>query len=119
MQRREFITLLGGAGRDNGSLREDYVGLQGNQLLRKCLVLTCAYVAGGCEAIVDLNVAPLLPSAFCQSLSKSYQTRLGFCVADLYRNDFADELAEVLQDNLPEGQEKDFAQTLAHQCAEN
>jgi hypothetical protein len=38
---------------------------------------------------------------------------------DLYRNDFADELAEVLQDNLPEGQEKDFAQTLAHQCAEN
>jgi hypothetical protein len=38
---------------------------------------------------------------------------------DLYRNDFADDLTDVLQDNLPEGQEKDFAQTLAHECARN
>ncbi len=38
---------------------------------------------------------------------------------DLYRNDFADDLTEVLQDNLPEDQEKDSAQTLAHKCAQN
>ena len=38
---------------------------------------------------------------------------------ELYRNSFVDDLTEVLQDNLPEGQEKDFAQTLAHRCAEN
>jgi hypothetical protein len=38
---------------------------------------------------------------------------------DLYRDDFVHELTKLLQDNLPEGQEKDFARTLAHQCAEN
>jgi hypothetical protein len=38
---------------------------------------------------------------------------------DLYRDDFVDELTEVLQNNLSEGQEKDFARTLARQCAEN
>ena len=38
---------------------------------------------------------------------------------ELYRNSFVDDLTEVLQDNLPGGQEKDFAQTLAHRCAEN
>jgi hypothetical protein len=38
---------------------------------------------------------------------------------DLYRDDLVDELTEILQDNLPEGQEKDFARTLAYQCAEN
>jgi hypothetical protein len=38
---------------------------------------------------------------------------------DLYRDDFVHELTKLLQDILPEGQEKDFAGTLAHQCAEN
>src|SRR3984893_13729022 len=38
---------------------------------------------------------------------------------DLYRDDLVDELMEILQDNLPEGQEKDLARTLAHQCAKN
>jgi hypothetical protein len=38
---------------------------------------------------------------------------------DVYEDEFVDELTEVLQDNLPEGQGKDFARTLAHQCAEN
>jgi hypothetical protein len=36
---------------------------------------------------------------------------------DLYGADFEDDLKEVLQDNLPEDQEKDFARALAHQCA--
>jgi hypothetical protein len=38
---------------------------------------------------------------------------------DLYRDAFVAELTKELQDILPEGQEKDFAGTLAHQCAEN
>ena len=37
---------------------------------------------------------------------------------DLYSQEFADDLAEILQENLPEGQAKD-AQTLAHECAQN
>jgi hypothetical protein len=37
---------------------------------------------------------------------------------DLYSQDFADDLAEILQDNLPEDQ-VDSAQTLAHECARN
>ena len=37
---------------------------------------------------------------------------------DLYSKDFADDLAEILQDNLPEDQ-VDSAQTLAHECARN
>ena len=37
---------------------------------------------------------------------------------DLYSEDFADDLAEILQDNLPEDQ-VDSAQTLAHECARN
>jgi hypothetical protein len=37
---------------------------------------------------------------------------------DLYSEDFADDLAEILQDNLPEDQ-VDSAQTLAHECAQN
>jgi hypothetical protein len=32
---------------------------------------------------------------------------------------FADDLTEVLQENLPESQAEDFAQTLAHECARN
>jgi hypothetical protein len=38
---------------------------------------------------------------------------------DYNRNSYVDDLTEVLQDNLPEGQEKDFAQALAHRYAEN
>ncbi len=38
---------------------------------------------------------------------------------DLYREDFADELTTILQDNLAEDQTEDFAQTLAHGCAQN
>ena len=37
---------------------------------------------------------------------------------DLYSEDFADDLAEILQDNLPEDQ-VDFAQTLARECAQS
>jgi hypothetical protein len=37
---------------------------------------------------------------------------------DLYRDDFADDLAEVLQDNFADRQKK-AAQTLAHKCAQN
>ena len=37
---------------------------------------------------------------------------------DLYSDDFADDLAEILQDNLPEDQ-VNSAQTLAHECARN
>ena len=37
---------------------------------------------------------------------------------DLYSEHFADDLAEILQDNLPEDQAED-AQTLAHECARN
>ena len=37
---------------------------------------------------------------------------------DLYSEDFADDLAEILQDNLPEDQ-LNSAQTLAHECARN
>ena len=37
---------------------------------------------------------------------------------DLYSEHFADDLAEILQDNLPEDQAK-AAQTLAHECARN
>ena len=37
---------------------------------------------------------------------------------DLYSEHFADDLAEILQDNLPEDQVKD-AQTLARECARN
>jgi hypothetical protein len=37
---------------------------------------------------------------------------------DLYSEHFADDLAEILQDNLPEDQ-VDSAQTLAHKCARN
>jgi hypothetical protein len=37
---------------------------------------------------------------------------------NLYRDDFIEDLTETLQDNVPQG-EKNFAQTLAHQCAEN
>jgi hypothetical protein len=37
---------------------------------------------------------------------------------DLYSDDFADDLAEILQDNLPEYPAED-AQTLARQCARN
>jgi hypothetical protein len=36
----------------------------------------------------------------------------------LYSEDFADDLAEILQDNLPEDQAED-AQTLARECAQN
>jgi hypothetical protein len=36
-----------------------------------------------------------------------------------YRDEFADELTKLLQDNLPEDREKDFARTLAYQCAQN
>jgi hypothetical protein len=38
---------------------------------------------------------------------------------DLYRDDFENDLTEVLEENLPEGQEKDVARTLAYQCAQN
>jgi hypothetical protein len=38
---------------------------------------------------------------------------------DLYRKHFADELTTILQDNLAEDQAEDFAQTLAHACAQN
>jgi hypothetical protein len=38
---------------------------------------------------------------------------------ELYRNKLEEDLTEVLQDNLPEGKEQDFAQTLAHRCADN
>ena len=38
---------------------------------------------------------------------------------DLYRDDFANDLAEVLHDNLADGQKKGSAQTLAHKCAQN
>jgi hypothetical protein len=37
---------------------------------------------------------------------------------DLYSEDFADDLAEILRDNLPEDQAED-AQTLARECAQN
>jgi hypothetical protein len=37
---------------------------------------------------------------------------------DLYSEHFADDLAEILQDNLPEDQAED-AQTLACECARN
>ena len=37
---------------------------------------------------------------------------------NLYSEDFADDLAEILQDNLPEDQAKD-ARTLARKCAQN
>ena len=37
---------------------------------------------------------------------------------DLYSEHFADDLAEILQDNLPEDQAED-AQTLARECARN
>jgi hypothetical protein len=37
---------------------------------------------------------------------------------DLYSEQFADDLAEILQDNLPEDQ-ADSAQTLAYKCARN
>ena len=37
---------------------------------------------------------------------------------DLYSEHFADDLAEILQDNLPEDQ-VNSAQTLAHECARN
>jgi hypothetical protein len=37
---------------------------------------------------------------------------------DLYSEDFADDLAEILQDNLPEDQ-ADSAQTLARECAQS
>ena len=37
---------------------------------------------------------------------------------DLYSEDFADDLAKILQDNLPEDQAED-AQTLAYKCARN
>jgi hypothetical protein len=37
---------------------------------------------------------------------------------DLYSEDFADHLAEILQDNLPEDQ-ANSARTLAHECARN
>ena len=37
---------------------------------------------------------------------------------DLYSEDFADDLAEILQDNLPEDQAED-AQTLARECAQS
>jgi hypothetical protein len=36
---------------------------------------------------------------------------------DLYAEYFADDLTEILHDNLPENQTEDFAQTLAHECA--
>ena len=37
---------------------------------------------------------------------------------DLYSKNFADDVAEILQENLPEDRAKD-AHTLAHQCAQN
>jgi hypothetical protein len=37
---------------------------------------------------------------------------------DLYSEDFADDLAEILQDNVPEDPAED-AQTLAHGCVRN
>ena len=38
---------------------------------------------------------------------------------DLYRKRFVDELTTILQDNRAEDQAEDFAQTLAHACAQN
>jgi len=38
---------------------------------------------------------------------------------DLYRKHFAEELTTILQENLAENQAEDFAQTLAHECAQN
>jgi hypothetical protein len=38
---------------------------------------------------------------------------------DQYHDDFAGELAELLQEHLAEDQDKDFARTLAYQCAQN
>jgi hypothetical protein len=38
---------------------------------------------------------------------------------DVYRHEFENELTELIQENLPQDQEKDFAHKLAHQCAED
>src|SRR3984893_3666412 len=38
---------------------------------------------------------------------------------DQYHDDFAGELTEFLQEHLAEDQDKDFARTLAYQCAQN
>ena len=38
---------------------------------------------------------------------------------DLYRKRFVEDLTEILQDNLPEGQAKDHLQKLARDCARN
>jgi hypothetical protein len=38
---------------------------------------------------------------------------------DQYHDDFAGELAELLQEHLAEDQDKDFARTLAYECAQN
>jgi hypothetical protein len=45
----------------------------------------------------------------------SWGENLGY---DLYSQEFADDLTEILQENLPEDQAKD-AQTLARECAQN
>jgi hypothetical protein len=38
---------------------------------------------------------------------------------NLYCDNFVKDLTETLQDNVPQGQKRDFAKTLAHQCAED
>ena len=50
-----------------------------------------------------------------EALEEFFSEKLDY---NLYSEDFADDLAEILQDNLPEDQAKD-AQTLARKCAEN
>jgi len=52
-----------------------HVGLQGNQLLREHRKLIAP---AGREAIVDMNIAALNPSAFCEALPKCRQALLGF-----------------------------------------
>src|SRR5712671_4402220 len=50
-----------------------------------------------------------------EALERFLAKNLGY---DLYSENFANDLAEILQENLPEDQAKD-AQTLAHECARN
>jgi hypothetical protein len=51
-------------------------------------------------------------------LNKLEDSLAGQLDYDRYSEHFADDLAEILQDNLPEDQAED-AQTLAHECARN
>ena len=54
---------------------EDHVGLKGNQLLREHWKRVGP---AGREAIVNMNIAALNPSTFCEALLKSRQALLSF-----------------------------------------